>query len=54
MKINGILLVGGQSRRIGFNKAFIEIGKKTVIQRIIDELSYCTKKTILLKKSGCI
>lgn len=33
--MTGVILAGGQSRRMGFNKAFIEIGGTTIIKRAI-------------------
>ena len=34
--MNGIILAGGKSRRMGFNKAFIDIGGKPIIQRTVN------------------
>ncbi|MBI5886577.1 MAG: molybdenum cofactor guanylyltransferase [Deltaproteobacteria bacterium] len=33
--MTGVILAGGQSRRMGFNKAFIEIDGSTIIERAI-------------------
>ncbi|WP_379130042.1 molybdenum cofactor guanylyltransferase [Paenibacillus sp. sgz500958] len=38
MKIKGILLAGGHSRRMGVNKALLEIGEEPLISRLLSQL----------------
>ncbi|WP_322906445.1 molybdenum cofactor guanylyltransferase [Paenibacillus campi] len=42
-----ILLAGGQSRRMGRDKALLDIGGKPVIQRVADTLLQCTPHVCL-------
>ncbi|HPZ08617.1 MAG TPA: molybdenum cofactor guanylyltransferase [Candidatus Eremiobacteraeota bacterium] len=44
----GAILVGGHSRRMGKNKAFIEIGGKPIIERTINILKDIFKKIIIV------
>lgn len=46
-KIAGILLAGGQSSRMGRDKAMLDIGGKPVIQRVSDTLLQCTPDVCL-------
>ncbi|WP_457625468.1 molybdenum cofactor guanylyltransferase [Persephonella sp.] len=47
MKISAILLAGGQSKRMGRDKAFLEIGGKTFLRIIAEKLSvYCSRIVI--------
>ncbi len=46
-KVAGILLAGGQSSRMGRDKAMLDIGGKPVIQRVADTLRQCTPNVCL-------
>ncbi|MFD1887440.1 molybdenum cofactor guanylyltransferase [Paenibacillus wenxiniae] len=46
-KVAGILLAGGQSSRMGRDKAMLDIGGKPVIQRVADTLLQCTPDVCL-------
>ncbi|OHB76570.1 MAG: hypothetical protein A2Z34_09675 [Planctomycetes bacterium RBG_16_59_8] len=47
-KINGIIQAGGRASRIGLNKAFLDVGGKRIIDRIIGELSSCVDKIVIV------
>lgn len=57
--VNAIILCGGQSRRMGSNKAFLPLGKSTFLQTLIDTLKTLTNQVIisgdpkLYKQFGC-
>lgn len=36
--VSGVILVGGKSRRMGFNKAFLKLGRQTLLSKIASEL----------------
>ncbi|WP_386056910.1 molybdenum cofactor guanylyltransferase [Thalassobacillus hwangdonensis] len=44
----GIILAGGQSSRMGRNKAFLELEGKPVIEHVIDKMRACTDDLILI------
>lgn len=46
--ITGVILVGGKSRRMGQNKAFLEIGGQPLVRRIIQALQECFQHLILV------
>lgn len=46
--MNAIILAGGESRRMGFNKAFIKIGGVPVIKRQVRLLKQIFKKIIIV------
>lgn len=48
MKISGVIQAGGRARRMGENKAFLEIGGRTIIDRVIAELRKCTDGVLLI------
>ncbi|MFQ5586025.1 MAG: molybdenum cofactor guanylyltransferase [Thermodesulfobacteriota bacterium] len=37
-EMTGAVLVGGKSRRMGFNKAFIEINGQSIVERVVETL----------------
>jgi molybdopterin-guanine dinucleotide biosynthesis protein A len=39
---SGVVLAGGQSRRLGVNKALVDLGGSTLIQRVVDRLRQVT------------
>lgn len=47
-KMTGAILSGGQSRRMGFNKAFIKLGNETLIERAVGVFSPLFSETILI------
>ncbi|WP_026581934.1 molybdenum cofactor guanylyltransferase [Bacillus sp. J33] len=51
MSVTGIILAGGQSSRMGENKALLNIDGKTVIERIADRLAAITSETIVIANS---
>ena len=48
MNITGIILAGGKSSRIGVNKAFLKIGRKSIIESIISRISPIFPQIILI------
>lgn len=48
MKASGVILAGGRSSRMKFNKAFAEIGNKPVINLIIDKFEQFFDETIII------
>lgn len=46
--ITGIILSGGKSSRMGFNKSLLKLGDKTLIERAVDLMSGCFEKNILI------
>lgn len=49
--ITGIILAGGKSSRMGVNKALLKFGDKTIIEKILKELSFLFAKIILITNS---
>ncbi|MDI6704306.1 MAG: molybdenum cofactor guanylyltransferase [bacterium] len=49
--MTSIILAGGKGNRIGKEKAFIKIGNKTIIERIIDVLSNLFEDIIVVAKN---
>ena len=47
-EISAVVLAGGQSRRLGANKAFIEIGGQTLIKRVLQTISPLTEDVIVV------
>jgi len=48
MRTSGVILAGGRSSRMKFNKAFAEIGGRPVINIIIDKFSRLFDETIII------
>jgi len=46
-KITGIILCGGKNKRMGENKALLQLGSKTVIEHIVQTLSEVCDEIIL-------
>lgn len=51
MEATGIILAGGKSSRMGTNKALLEIGGKTVIERIVEEIQPVVNNIIIVNNS---
>lgn len=49
--LNGIILAGGKSRRMGSNKSLLKVGDKTIIERLIDQLKDIFNEVILVTNS---
>lgn len=45
--LSGVLLTGGESRRMGRNKAFLEIGGKPLIERSLEVLNAVCKEVLI-------
>ena len=45
--VSGIVLAGGQSRRLGQDKTLERLGGQTLVQRVIDQVSQLTNETII-------
>jgi molybdopterin-guanine dinucleotide biosynthesis protein A len=48
MQVTGIILAGGQSRRMGRDKAFLPFGKGLLIERVIEVVQQVTADVILI------
>jgi molybdopterin-guanine dinucleotide biosynthesis protein A len=48
--LTGIVLAGGDSRRMGTNKAFLEVGGTPMVRRVLDALAVCCAEVILVAK----
>ncbi|TMW71809.1 molybdenum cofactor guanylyltransferase [Alteribacter natronophilus] len=48
MRVSGIIVAGGQSRRMGQNKALMAIGGKPVIERIRNVLEQCCSTVLVV------
>jgi len=46
--VSGVILAGGQSRRMGFNKAFLEVGGRPIIERVIEKVALISKEILLV------
>ncbi|MBU5613865.1 molybdenum cofactor guanylyltransferase [Geomonas azotofigens] len=50
--ITGVILVGGKSRRMGRDKAFLELGGRTLFERILDAFRANFSRIILAGNEG--
>lgn len=48
MQLSGVVLAGGQSKRLGRNKAIEKLGGQTMIGRVIQRLSQITSETVVI------
>ncbi len=48
--LTGIVLAGGQSRRMGMNKAFVEVDGVPMIQRVLNALTACCAQVLVVTK----
>jgi molybdopterin-guanine dinucleotide biosynthesis protein A len=46
--VSGLILAGGQSRRMGANKAFLEVGGRPIIERVIEQVALVSQEILLL------
>ncbi|UCC64300.1 MAG: molybdenum cofactor guanylyltransferase [Anaerolineae bacterium] len=46
--ISGLILAGGQSRRMGANKAFLRVGGRPIIERVIEQVALVSQEILLL------
>ncbi|MBL7890771.1 MAG: molybdenum cofactor guanylyltransferase [Bacteroidia bacterium] len=51
-KITGIILAGGKSSRMGFDKGLIEINNKPMVQYIIDQLKLITDTILIISNNN--
>jgi molybdopterin-guanine dinucleotide biosynthesis protein A len=45
--VSAVILAGGQSRRMGLNKALLEVGDRTIIERAIEKVALVSKEILL-------
>ncbi len=50
--ITGVILVGGKSRRMGRDKAFLDVGGKTLFEKVLDAFRESFSKIILTGSRG--
>lgn len=50
--ITGIILVGGKSRRMGRDKAFLELGNKTLLAGVAEAFQDCFDRVLLVGDDG--
>lgn len=46
----GVVLAGGQSTRMGTNKAFLEVGGVPMIRRVLQALALCCAEVVIVTK----
>lgn len=51
MELSGIILAGGQSRRMGTDKAFLEIGGRLLIERVLDVVASLSDDIVIVTNS---
>ena len=47
-QITGVILAGGESCRMGYNKALLRIGNQTIIQRVLKSLKQVTSSQLII------
>ncbi len=47
-RVSGAILAGGKSKRMGVEKAFIELGGSTIIERVIDTIGQIVSEIIIV------
>jgi len=48
LPVSSVILAGGQSNRMGVNKAFLEIGGRPIIERVIEQMALVGQEVILV------
>ena len=51
LAISSVILAGGQSRRMGANKAFMRVGGRAIIERVIEKVALVGDEIILVANS---
>jgi len=54
LKITGVLLTGGESRRMGRNKALLEIDGKSLIERNLEVLSHVCSEVLISSREEAL
>jgi len=50
-RVSGVILAGGESRRLGQNKALLRIGGRTLIERVVEAIAPLTAEVIVVVAS---
>ena len=50
-ELTGVILAGGKSRRMGYNKALLRVGGKTIIERVLEALKEITDSLLIITNS---
>ena len=50
--VGGIILCGGQSRRMGKSKAWLQVGKKTMLSRMVDIVRDTVSPVVVVARHG--
>ena len=48
LAVSGVVLAGGQSKRIGANKAFLDVGGRPIIERVLEQMSLVAQEVFLV------
>ncbi len=48
LAVSSVILAGGQSRRMGINKALLKVGGRPIIERVIEKVSLVGEEVILV------
>jgi molybdopterin-guanine dinucleotide biosynthesis protein A len=51
LSISGVILAGGQSQRMGVNKAFLEFDGRPIIERVVEKVSLGGEEVILVSNT---
>jgi molybdopterin-guanine dinucleotide biosynthesis protein A len=51
LSISGVILAGGQSQRMGVNKAFLEFDGRPIIERVVEKVSLVGEEVILVSNT---
>jgi len=46
--LTSVILVGGKSRRLGTNKALVEVGGRTILERVVGRLQPLSEESVLV------
>jgi len=50
-ELTGVILAGGKSRRMGYNKALLSVGGETIIERVLTSLQEITDSLLIVTNS---